>query len=97
MTQKRKLNKVNCSDWHLGWGFGYTALGALEKINESVFKYKGSNQGRHGQKYGSGSCTIIVEKIISDNDIEYTIEDRKGKFSLPCNSELIKSINILNQ
>ncbi len=92
----KKSNTTSCSDWHLGWGIGYTSLGKLTKISDNEYHYKGTNQGRHGQKLGSGSCTIIVEKIISDNDIEYRVENREGGFSLPCYSELIKSIRNLN-
>ena len=82
-------NKVNCGDWHLGWGFGGNdKIGNLAIIDKDTFLWKGRSQGRHGQKWNSGAWAKFERK---ENRLEVT--EQKGSY--PKYSELIKSANEL--
>lgn len=78
---------TQCSDWHLGWGYGgQNALGKLYYINDKEFEWKGTRQGRHGQKYGKYEGKVFL-------DDEGKISSVEG--SLPTHSEIYKAIEIL--
>ena len=91
---KKPKNKIGCSDWHLGWGIGYTLLGKLEiaivdgaPIN---FIWRGSSQGRHGQKHWSGGmCRYMVL------DDQILITDSKHTSRGPERKEVLKAMNAL--
>ena len=81
---KAKLT-VQCGDWHLGWGYGgHDKIGklTLDPVNNS-FIWKGSSQGRHGQKWNKGAYIVFTY-----NDGKITIVNSSG--SHPVHSELIK-------
>ena len=83
---KTSIKKVKCSDWNLTWGLGTNKLGVLHKL-ETGYLWKGTAQGRHGQKYGSGFILFDanLNRVDSTKDFGYLTQ-----------SEVINSVNILN-
>ena len=55
-----KTKSISCGDWHLGWGYGGNdKIGRLSSDDGVNFTWKGSSQGRHGQKWNTGAkCTF---------------------------------------
>lgn len=82
---KKPKNKINCGDWHLGWGIGYTQLGNLEiSIVDGApinFIWRGKSQGRHGQVHWTGGMCryMVLEDKIVVTEHKHTIygPDRK--------------------
>lgn len=91
---KKDKNKVSCSDWYRGWGYGYTLLGTLEiSIVEDCpinFIWRGSSQGRHGQKHWSGG---MCRYMLLDDRLEIT-ESKHTTYG-PYNKDVIEAANIL--
>ena len=93
MKSKRPLQKVSCGDWHLGWGFGSdNKIGnlSIEIVKDCPinFVWRGSSQGRHGQKFNAGAS----ERFILFPD-KIKVVPIKG--NAPRWSEIRKAINTL--
>jgi hypothetical protein len=86
---KKNIKTTGCGDWHLGWGYGYTTFGKLTLNDDGTFTWKGSSQGRHGQKHWSDGLTHFK---VSENGIEIITQKR----SLPKHSEVYKAIMVLS-
>ena len=87
-----KNKSVSCGDWHLGWGFGGNdKIGKLSVNEDGVYTWKGSSQGRHGQKWNKGA--YITFKL-NDKDGVKVIESNG---SHPRWTEIMKSVNELNK
>lgn len=92
-----KNKSVSCSDWHRGWGIGYTKIGKLSKgTDPDTYVWKGHNQGRHGQRWNTG--TVITFKV-NPPESEYMFEviEHKKTSALPHGDDVIKAIQQLNQ
>lgn len=90
----KKVEYVGCSDWQLGWGYGYTLIGKLyQKDKDGYYTWKGSSHGRHGQVWETG---ILCKFKWDDEDnciLEYVETNKSNR--TPVLSELRQSINIL--
>lgn len=76
-------NKMNCGDWHLGWGYGgHDKVGRLTDNGDGTFTWKGRSQGRHGSKWNYGA--FVTFKLL-DGEIE--VIDSKGGY--PVTKELV--------
>lgn len=85
--------KTSCSDWHRGWGIGYTAIGILYTTDyPDQYLWKGRNQGRHGQIWNRG--TSILFRVSQDGE-SFEVIERKGKGGLPFHPDVKKSIETL--
>lgn len=85
---KKNLLKVNCGDWHLGWGLGsYNHIGKLE-LNPltNSFTWRGYSQGRHGSIWNR-------EAYINFTVLDDVITKTGSKGSYPCDSELLIAAN----
>lgn len=89
----KTLIRVNCGDWHKGWGYGgHDKIGKLEIIKETDcpinFYWKGYSQGRHGQTWNRGARLRLM---VTDKGLRIT--EQKGSY--PDYDQIIESANIL--
>lgn len=92
---KKNMNKTDCGDWHLGWGYGglnkvgnLTMITPPDKKGMASFEWKGRSQGRHGQKFNYGAFL----KFTSDGE---KIVKGEQEGSAPVQSEILKAVSVL--